>query len=92
MQLHPKKNTKICYVQYRLRAVSISSHLFRGVPLSSRVVSHARGHLRLSRVLLDGPMPEVYGQYYVDIRFFIASKWRYNLFYLQPYFPALFIY
>jgi len=69
---------------------SLHVHFFTFVEGSA--FSHARGHLRLLRVLLEGPMPAVYGQYYVDIRFVIATKWRYNLFYLQPYFPALFIY
>ena len=53
-QLHPKKDTKICYLQYRLRAVINSSDLLRGVPLPSRAFSHAHGHLRLFRSLLYG--------------------------------------
>ena len=59
-QLHPKKD--ICYLQYRLRAVINSSNLLRGVPLPSRAFSHARGHLRLLRFSLYGPMLAVYMQ------------------------------
>ena len=51
-----KKDTKICYLQYRLRAVINSSNLLRGVPLPSRAFSNARGHLRFLRFLLYGPM------------------------------------
>ena len=59
-QLHPKKD--ICYLQYRLRAVINSSNLLRGVPLPSRAFSHVRGHLRLLRFSLYGPMLAVYMQ------------------------------
>ena len=59
-QLHPKEDTKICYLQYRLGAVINSSNLLRGVPLPSRAFSHARGHLRLLRFSLYGPMLAVY--------------------------------
>ena len=61
-QLHPKKDTKICYFQYRLRAVINSSNLLRTVPLPSRAFSHARSHLRLLRFLLYGTMLAVYLQ------------------------------
>ena len=55
-QLHPKKDTKICYLQYRLQAVINSSDLMRRVPLPSRAFSHARDHLRFLRFLFYGPM------------------------------------
>ena len=35
-QLHPKKYTKICYLQYRLRAVINSSNLLTASPVSRR--------------------------------------------------------
>ena len=60
-QLH-LEDTKICYLQYRLRAIINSSDLSRGVPLPSRAFSHARGHLRFLRFLLYGPMLAVYMQ------------------------------
>ena len=59
-QLHPKKDTKICHLQCRLRAVINSSSLLRGVPLPSRAFSQARGHLL--RFFLFGPMLAVYVQ------------------------------
>ena len=58
-QLH-LEDTKICYLQYRLRAVINSLDLLRGVPLPSRAFSHARAHMRFLRFLLYGPMFAVY--------------------------------
>ena len=41
MQLHSRKNTKICYVQYRLRAVSLFLHIYWGEWLQSRAWTFA---------------------------------------------------
>ena len=65
-QLH-LEDTKICYLQYRLRAVINSLDLLRGVPLPSRAFSHARAHMRFLRFLLYGPMLAVYVQYKIKI-------------------------
>ena len=65
-QLH-LEDAKICYLQYRLRAVINSLDLLRGVPLPSRAFSHARAHMRFLRFLLYGPMLAVYAQYKIKI-------------------------
>ena len=52
-QLH-LEDTKICYLQYRLRAVINSLDLLRGVPLPSRAFSHARAHMRFLRFCSTG--------------------------------------
>ena len=49
MQLHPKKNTKICYVQYRLRAVSLFLHIYWGECLSCLAPSVTRVDICVSR-------------------------------------------
>ena len=49
VQLHPKKNTKICYVQYRLRAVSLFLHIYLGECLSRLAPSVTRVDICVSR-------------------------------------------
>ena len=84
-----EKNTKIlCYVQYRPRAVSFFLQIYWGECLSRLALSVTRVDICVSRAFCStGRCPQSMGSImHVDIRFVIATKWRYNLFYLQPYF------